>query len=85
MHKNILISRTDGIGDVVLSLPLAGTLKKLFPECVIFFMGRTYTQAVIESSKYVTEFINYDILEKKNTTEQIEFLQNKKIDSAFIK
>ncbi len=82
MHKYILISRTDGIGDVVLSLPLAGALKILFPASIIFFMGRTYTQAIIETSKYVNEFINFDIFKKLSSNEQIEFLQNKKIDTV---
>ena len=30
-YRKIIISRTDSIGDVVLTLPLAGLLKKYYP------------------------------------------------------
>lgn len=54
---NIIISRTDSIGDVVLTLPVAGILKRNFPHLQIAFMGRSYTKPVIEACKYVDTFI----------------------------
>ena len=54
----IIISRTDNIGDVVLSLPLAGFLKKQMPEAKIFFIGKSYTRPVIESSQFVDQFLD---------------------------
>jgi ADP-heptose:LPS heptosyltransferase len=54
----IIISRTDNIGDVVLSLPLAGFLKKQMPEAKIFFIGKSYTRPVIESSQFVDHFLD---------------------------
>ena len=36
-YKNIIISRTDNIGDVVLTLPLAGILKENFPKAKVYF------------------------------------------------
>ena len=53
----ILISRTDSIGDVVLTLPVAGILKQTFPGCTIIFLGREYTRAVIEACAYVDQFV----------------------------
>lgn len=58
--KNIIISRTDSIGDVVLTLPVAAVLKKNFPEMKVAFMGKSYTKAVIESSVYIDQFIDVD-------------------------
>ena len=55
---NIIISRTDSIGDVVLTLPVAGILKRNFPNLQIAFMGRSYTKPVIEACKYVDTFID---------------------------
>ncbi|HEY4151654.1 MAG TPA: glycosyltransferase family 9 protein [Chitinophagaceae bacterium] len=55
---NIIISRTDSIGDVVLTLPLAAVLKKHFPEATIAFIGKGYTRPVIEACKYVDAFID---------------------------
>jgi len=55
--KNIIISRTDSIGDVILTLPLAKILKDHFPGIRIAFLGKGYTKAVIESCAFVDEFI----------------------------
>lgn len=57
---NIIISRTDSIGDVVLTLPVAAILKKHFPDMIIAFMGRSYTRPVIEACRYVDEFIDVE-------------------------
>jgi heptosyltransferase-3 len=58
----IIISRTDSIGDVVLTLPMAGVLKEQFPGCEIIFIGTAYTKAVIALSKYVDTFIDYGLI-----------------------
>jgi heptosyltransferase III len=58
--RNIIISRTDSIGDVVLTLPVAGVLKKHFPGVTIGFMGKSYTKPVIEACRHVDEFIDVD-------------------------
>ena len=62
--KKIIISRTDNIGDVVLTLPMAGIIKNKYPNCEILFLGKTYTQPIINSSIYIDQFINWDILRK---------------------
>lgn len=63
--KNIIISRTDSIGDVVLTLPLAAVLKKYFPDTTIAFLGKSYTQSIIKACQYIDEFIDIN-----------DFLQN---------
>ncbi len=78
MHKSdfkIILSRTDSIGDVVLTLPMAGLIKKYYPACKIYFLGRTYTKDIIDLSKFVDEFINYDTLEKLEPTQKLETLK----------
>jgi len=56
----IILSRTDSIGDVVLTLPMAGALKQSFPGCTIIFLGRNYTRPVIEACKHVDQFCSWD-------------------------
>lgn len=56
--NNIIISRTDSIGDVVLTLPVATVLKNYFPGLKIAFMGKSYTRAIIEACESVDEFID---------------------------
>ena len=40
--NSILISRADSIGDVVLTLPMAGVLKQILPGVKIIFLGKNY-------------------------------------------
>ncbi len=58
----IIISRTDNLGDVILTLPLALRLKKLYPQCQLGFIGKTYTRPLIELCPAIDEFINCDQL-----------------------
>lgn len=57
---NIIISRTDSIGDVVLTLPVATVLKNHFPDIKIAFMGKAYTRPVIEACTSVDVFIDVE-------------------------
>ena len=74
----ILIARTDSIGDVMLTLPMAYYLKKLFPSSCVFFLGKSYTKDIIERCLWVDEFLNADnayLLE-----DQVRWLQQLKLD-----
>jgi len=53
----ILISRTDAIGDVMLTLPLASLLRQHFPRAWIGFLGKNYTRAVVECCSAIDEFV----------------------------
>jgi ADP-heptose:LPS heptosyltransferase len=56
--RNILLVRTDRIGDVVLSLPTAALLKEHFPAARITFLAREYTAPLIALSDVVDGVIN---------------------------
>jgi heptosyltransferase III len=66
----IIISRTDSIGDVVLTMPLAGIIKQFIPNSKIIFLGRNYTKDVISLSKHVDEFMSYDDVLKLDASGQ---------------
>jgi heptosyltransferase-3 len=55
-----LVSRTDAIGDVVLTLPVAGWLKQRYPGCRVVLIGRAYTAAVAAACPWVDEFLEFD-------------------------
>jgi heptosyltransferase-3 len=77
--KNILIVRSDRIGDVVLTLPLAGIIKKYYPDCKISFLVRDYTKDILKNHLFVDKTI---ILEEKSG--KINFFDNiKKISSKY--
>ncbi|MBL7910476.1 MAG: glycosyltransferase family 9 protein [Bacteroidia bacterium] len=54
---------------------MAGFIKKNFPHCKIFFLGRNYTKDVIALSEHVDGFINYDEIEKLSSQEQVAYLK----------
>ena len=78
----IIISRTDSIGDVVLTLPMAGIIKQFLPQSNIIFLGRNYTKDVIALSEHVDEFVSYDDILKLNPNEQIDAF--KKLNATHI-
>jgi heptosyltransferase-3 len=80
--NHLLISRTDAIGDVVLTLPMAGYLKSLYPNARVSFLGRTYTGPVIKCNPYVDEFIDYTELLKLGGQQQQDYLRSKNIDAV---
>lgn len=73
--KRIIISRTDAIGDVILTFPMCGLIKKYYPETQIVFLGKTYTQPIISCCEYVDEFVNADELLKLTDNEASEQLK----------
>jgi heptosyltransferase-3 len=62
MSPTYLVSRTDAIGDVVLTLPVAGQLKQQFPGCRVVLVGRSYTAAVAAACPWVDDFLDVDAL-----------------------
>lgn len=53
----ILIARTDRIGDLILTLPLASALKRLFPGVQITFLVRAYTAEIVKNCRNVDEVL----------------------------
>jgi ADP-heptose:LPS heptosyltransferase len=62
--KRIIISRTDNLGDVILTLPMAGILKQYFPDSTIIFLGKKYTKPILDACKHVDEFLDWDELKQ---------------------
>lgn len=68
----IIISRSDNLGDVILTLPLAGYLKSVSEKNQIFFIGKAYTKAIIETSEFIDTFLDReDILVNPKTLADI--------------
>ncbi|HPF90486.1 MAG TPA: glycosyltransferase family 9 protein [Flavobacteriales bacterium] len=61
--EHIILSRPDSIGDVMLTLPMAGLLKRDLPGVRITFLGRGYTQPVLACCSHVDHIITLEELE----------------------
>lgn len=59
MPERIIISRTDSIGDVILTLPMATLLKQLLPGCTVIFLGSSYTKDIVACCPDVDEFYDW--------------------------
>jgi len=77
-QKRILIVRTDRIGDVVLSLPIAWVIKKHIPNAKVSFLVRDYTAPLVKNCKYVDEVITLkETNNKVNVAVNAAALKNK--------
>ena len=73
--KRILISRTDSIGDVSLTLPMCQALRNKFPTVELIFIGKNYTRAVVEFFPAVDAFWDIDELFNQPLASQMEQLK----------
>ena len=46
--QKIIVSRTDNIGDVILSLPVIGKLKQIYSSSKIILLGKEYTRPIAD-------------------------------------
>ena len=83
--QKILIVRTDRIGDVVLTLPLAEIIKRHLPHPQIAFLLRDYTSPLAQGNPFIDEIIT---LPEKNGeisfSKALPVLKRKKFDAALI-
>ncbi|MDD5465753.1 MAG: lipopolysaccharide heptosyltransferase II [Candidatus Omnitrophica bacterium] len=87
-YRRILISRTDRIGDVLLSTPVIKALRQKFPQAYISMLVAPYAKDLLEGNPYLDEVILYDKDgEHKSWWRTIKFagrLKKKKFDLAVI-
>ena len=79
--KTVIISRTDSIGDVVLTLPVAGVIKQRWPECRVVFLGAEYTHAIVDCCPDVDQFVSWTTLKDKSLDEQMQFFKDLNADT----
>lgn len=81
--NKVVISRTDAIGDVILTLPLAGVLKKYWPHLKIIFLAKNYTLPIVQRSKYIDEVWSEESFSGQSADERAAFLKQQNVDVFF--
>jgi ADP-heptose:LPS heptosyltransferase len=81
-NKTIIISRTDSIGDVCLTLPLCGYLKTHFNGIRIVFLGNTYTAPILNCCSHIDRVISWKALEEMSSQQQIQTI--KRLDASAV-
>lgn len=79
---NVIISRTDSIGDVMLTLPICTWIKSNFSEVKIHFLGSGYTKDIVSAFGDVDVFHNWTEISALEEQQQVEYL--KEIDAVSI-
>ncbi|HTB07645.1 MAG TPA: glycosyltransferase family 9 protein [Bacteroidia bacterium] len=78
----IIISRTDNIGDVVLTLPLVSFIRKKYPQAQILFLARKYLRPLLEADENINKFIDWDeVSALPETFMQIDFFKKLNADA----
>ncbi|MEA3490109.1 MAG: glycosyltransferase family 9 protein [Candidatus Omnitrophota bacterium] len=84
--QRILITRTDRLGDVVLSTPVIRHMRRLYPDAYIAFMVRPENRDVVRNNPHLDEVIVYDKYGSRksflNSLRFSRFLREKKFDTA---
>jgi heptosyltransferase III len=84
-YNNILIVRTDRIGDVVLTLPMIQVLRKNFPLAKISFLVRSYTRDIVEGQPGLNAVLLYDDAGKLKSLWTLFFeVRDAKFDLAIV-
>ncbi len=80
--ERILLARTDSIGDVMLTLPMAGLLKRHFPGTRIAFLGRAYTAPVLHRCAHIDEVMTLDDLHNSGERGAVQVLRANHADAV---
>ena len=86
--KKILIIRSGGIGDVLMSTPLVATIKKHYPDANITYMVGNWSKNVLENNPNVNTIYSYDDLDiihfrLSRIRKIIKDMKKEKFDLAF--
>jgi len=82
--EKILLVRTDRIGDLILSLPLAEAIKQVYPHTRITFLVSPYARDVLENNPFVDGVICYEYKGLRSFFKFRKFLKDKRFDTAVL-
>jgi ADP-heptose:LPS heptosyltransferase len=84
-RQKILLVRTDRLGDVILSTPVATALKKKLGDVHVTFLARRYTAEILRCHPHIDEIIEIDGAEIGNREPRLaQMFRQKKFDLAIM-
>lgn len=69
--KNIIIARTDKIGDLVLSIPAISMVKQMYPASRLYVLVRRYNAEIVKGFPFIDGVISIDDYNEKDLTAKI--------------
>ena len=79
-NAKILLIRTDRLGDVILSTPVATAIKQALPNSQIVFLARRYTRDLLKRHRDIDEVLAEEDVQKGKTA--IDLLRRKQFDAS---
>lgn len=79
--ERIIISRTDSIGDVILTLPVCDWIKKHYPNAHIIFLGKNYTIPILNAYTAIDQVCDWNELESLPTVQRLSRFRELKADT----
>jgi ADP-heptose:LPS heptosyltransferase len=76
----ILISRTDNIGDVVLTYPLCAWLRSQFPAATLIYLCKEYTKPIVQCFGVIDQIVCWDGIESLPSGEQVRVIKELEAD-----
>jgi len=76
LNPKILVSRTDKIGDVILTLPVINEIKRLLPDSFVYFLISRRLENLLAGYRDIGQII---FTEDFNTSDLKQFIQNNNI------
>lgn len=70
--KNIIIARTDKIGDLVLSIPAITMVKKMYPASKVYVLVRRYNAEIVKGFPFIDGVISIDDYNEKDLNAKIK-------------
>ena len=83
-NEKILLVRTDRIGDLILSTPVAEVLKKKFPQAQIDFLVALYTAPIVQNNLFISEIILDDNRSIKGFFKLVKIISEKKYQIGMV-
>ncbi|MEI6857729.1 glycosyltransferase family 9 protein [Psychrilyobacter sp.] len=73
--KRIIISRTDKIGDLILSIPSFFMVKKMYPNAEIIVLVKKYNYEIVKNLPYVDRVVKIDDYRRVELIEKIKYFK----------
>ncbi|NGF75062.1 glycosyltransferase family 9 protein [Fluviicola sp. SGL-29] len=79
--ERIIISRTDSIGDVLLTLPICNWIKQQYPNAHIIFLGKNYTLPILKAYTAIDEVCDWSAFEELPTVQRLSKFRSLNADA----
>lgn len=73
--KRIIVSRTDKIGDLILSVPSFFMIKKMYPHAELVVLVRNYNYEIVKNLPYVDRIVKIDDYTQSELLEKIAYFK----------